>query len=405
MSPLPPSRDGLRVLVDRTTAARLSRRGFLGLAGLSAVGLGLSACGGDSGSTGGSPLGSGASATPGSSAGGGAGGGTVSGALNVYTWAEYTDPDVVAQFKDARGVDVSLDVYDSNEAAIAKLELAKSSSGYDIVVPTGTFVPQMVRKGLLQELDKAKLPNLANVDPVYLDQPWDKGNRYSVCKDWGTTGIVYDTEVVKEPIKGWADYLRVAAQPEVSGKVSALAVPADLAGIVFWRDGIDWTTTDPAQLDRAQQVLRDELVPHLKAFDSYPAAAMLEGSYVLAQAFNGDARTVVLEDPDRYKWTLGAPKTEIWMDNWTITADAKNPDAAHAFINDLLDPQTSAKEVDFHGYHTGLKGIREALPDLEQAEIVFFSDEQVATMVPGEVNEAQERLVKMLNDLRAAAGT
>lgn len=383
--------DGLRVLIDSATAARLTRRGFLGLAGASAL---LVACG-DGGSTTGSPLGSGSSSGP---------AGQVGGALNIYTWAEYTDPEVVSAFSKDQGVKVALDIYDSNEAAIAKLELAGGSSGYDIVVPTGVFIPQMVSKGLLQPLDKSKLPNLANVDEKYLDQPWDPGNQHSVCKDWGTTGIVYDKKVVTEPVTGWADFLRVAALPGVSGRVSALAVPGDLTGIVFWRDGVDWTTTDPAELDRAEQVLLKELVPHLKAFDSYPAAAMLEGSYAMSQAFNGDARTVVLEDPERYAWVLGAPKTELWMDNWTITADAANVDAAHAFINHVLRPEISAKEVDFHGYNTGLRGIADALPDLEQAELVFLTEEQVATMVPGAVNEAQDRLVEILNKLRAAAG-
>ena len=384
-----PSGDGLRVLLDRASATRLTRRRLFGLAGSAAL---LAACG-DGGSTAGSPLGSpAASSTP------------VGGALNVYTWAEYTDPAVVSAFSKTSGVKVALDVYDSNEAAIAKLELASGTSGYDIVVPTGVFIPQRVQKKLLRPLDKGKLPNLANVDAVYLDQPWDKGNEYSVCKDWGTTGIVYDRKAVKEPVTGWGDFLRLAATKGVSGRVSALAVPGDLTGIVFWRDGVDWTTTDVAELDRAEQVLLKELVPHLKAFDSYPAAAMLECSYAMSQAFNGDARTVVLEDPERYAWALGAPKTELWMDNWTITADAANPDAAHAFINDVLRPEVSAKEVDFHGYNTGIRGIKEALPDLEQAELVFLTEQQVATMVPGAVNEAQDRLVKILNTLRAAAG-
>jgi len=384
-----PSGDGLRVLIDRAGATRLTRRRLFGLAGGVAL---LAACG-DGGSTAGSPLGSTvASSKP------------VGGALNIFTWAEYTDPKVVSAFTKTSGVKVSLDIYDSNEAAIAKLDLASGSSGYDIVVPTGVYIPQMVKKGLLQKLDKSKLPNLSNVDQIYLDQPWDKGNVHSVCKDWGTTGVVYDRKAVKEPVTGWADYLRLAATKGVSGRVSALAVPADLTGIVFWRDGVDWTTTDVAALDRAEQILLKELVPHLKAFDSYPAAAMLEGSYAMSQAFNGDARTVVIADPERYAWALGAPKTELWMDNWTITADAANPDAAHAFINDLLRPEVSGKEVDFHGYNTGIRGIKDTLPDLKQPELVFLSEEQVATMVPGAVNAAQDRLVKILNTLRAAAG-
>jgi len=385
----PPSGDGLRILLDRASASRLTRRRFLGLAGAGAL---LAACG-DGGNTADSPLGS------------GSGGATdIGGKLNIYTWATYTDPEVVSAFSTSSGVQVALDIYDSNEAAIAKLELAAGSSGYDIVVPTGVFIPQMVSKGLLQKLDKSKLPNLANVDPVYLDQPWDPGNEYSVCKDWGTTGIVYDRQIVPEPVTNWADYLRLAAAPKVSGMVTALAVPGDLTGIVFWRDDIDWTTTDPADLDRAEQILLAELVPHLKAFDSFPSTGMLEGSYAMSQVFSGDARVVLLEDPERYAWQLGAPKTELWMDNWTVTADAANTEAAYAFINEVLSPEVSAREVNFHGYNTGLTGIEDALPDIEQGELVFFTDEEVATMVPGAVNEAQDRLVEILNNLRAAAG-
>ncbi len=116
-----------------------------------------------------------------------------------------------------------------------------------------------------------------------------------------------------------------------------------MTGLVFWREGIDWNTTDEEHLDHAEQVLKDELVPHIKAFDSYPAAAMLEGAYVLSQAWNGDARVAVVEDPERYKWVLGAPKTELWIDTWAILADAAHPEAAHAWINYILEPENSRR--------------------------------------------------------------
>ena len=108
----------------------------------------------------------------------------------------------------------------------------------------------------------------------------------------------------------------------------------------------------------------NEFAKHIKAFDSYPGINLTQGNYVLSQVWNGDARQGLL--PSRTPATtrpstrgaLGAPKTELWMDNWTIVKGAKNLDAAYDFINYILDPENSAKELEFHGYNTGVTGIQ-----------------------------------------------
>ena len=384
--------DELRLLLPAPTLRRLNRRRFIGLgaAGAAALGFGFTACGDDDDDT--------------ASPSGTSGGANLESTLNIYTWAEYQAPDNVSAFGDANDVEIKTDIYESNEEALAKLELS-GGEGYDIVVPTGVFIPTFVQKKLLQPLDKSKIPNFENLDPAFLDQPWDPGNKYSAVKDWGSTGYVYDTSVIEEDLTDWADFFRAMAMDGVSGNVSVLDAPGDLAGMVFWRDGIDWATEKEEDLDHAEQVLMDELVPHVKAFDSYPAAAMLEGAYVLSQAWNGDARVAVIEDPERYKWVLGAPVTELWVDNWCILADAQHPEAAHAWINYVLDPEVSAAECDYTGYNTAVKGIEDHLPeDLANPEIIFFTEEEVARLDPGAVNSAQDRLVEILNNVKAAAG-
>jgi spermidine/putrescine transport system substrate-binding protein len=325
--------------------------------------------------------------------------------LNVYTWAEYHDPANQQAFTQQRGPAVKVDVFDSNEAMLAKLQLAGATAGYDVVVPSGPYVPQMVSRGLLMELDRSKLPSLANLDPAYVDQPWDRGNRYTVAKNWGATGYVYDRRVIREAPRGWAAFFKTAAMPGVSGKVSVSTTPADLTGMVFWRDGIDWRTEKREDLDHAERVLLAELAPHIKAFDSYPGPGMLEGSYVLSQAFNGDARGVVAEDPDRYGWMLGAPKTELWVDHWAILATARHPEAAHAWINFMLDPAVAARETAFHGYATAVQGTRELLPGtVTLPEMIYLTGSERGRLVPGEVNSAQDRLVAIYNRVKARAG-
>jgi spermidine/putrescine transport system substrate-binding protein len=415
----------IRILATPAAAARINRRQLLGAAG---AGFALVACGTDDDdatpprSTASTPAASAppspsetasasASASPSETAAESPSESPTAAAepakleknLNMYTWAEYQDEDNVKNFTKTLGPKVKIDEYDSNEAMIAKLELAKGSAGYDLVVPTGVFIPQMVQKGLLRKLDKSKIPNFANLEEAFLDQPWDPGNEYSVVKDWGSTGYLWDSKGLKDDIKTWADFFEAAKK--VSGKVSVLAAPGDVTGMYFWREGIPWTTEEKADLDAAEKALLAELAPHVRAFDSYPSEKMLEGAYVLSQAWNGDARIAVQEDPERYRWALGAPKTELWVDNFAILASAKNPEAAHAFINYMLDVDVSAKEVEYHGFNTAVKGVREKLgKDLDQAEIIYFTAEEIQRLEAGAVNSAQDRIVAIYNKVKAAAG-
>jgi spermidine/putrescine transport system substrate-binding protein len=404
----------IRILADRATgqriAGQLTRRGFLGVTGLGAASLAfLAACGGSSDDDGGS--GSGATTT----AGGGGGGSTAPAgsvptsidpdatSFNLYTWAEYDDPDLMQSFGN-----ITIDIYNSNEEAIAKLQASSGTAGYDMVVPTGAYVPQMAELGLIAELNLDLLPGFQNVAEVYRGQAWDPENRYSVPKAWGTTGWIYDNTVITEPIETWSDFI-AAAQGVASGQVSVLDSPPNLTGIYFWANDIPWTTEEPADLDACEAFTVNDLAPHIKAFDSYPGINLTSGNYVLSQVWNGDARQGLIavgeSDAGNYTWGLGAPVTELWMDNWCVVNGAPNVDAAYNFINFILEPENSVIEVEYHGYHTAIAGIEELVPaDTPYKDMIFFTDEQVNTMQAGEVNSAQQRLVDIYNKAKAAAG-
>ena len=385
------SRHPVRLLTSRATASMLTRRRFLLAALAAGVAPGVLAGCGDS-----EPE-AGGSTSPGKG-----------GQLNMYTWAEYDDPAVLEGFTSEVGPRLQLDTYGSNEEMIAKLVAAKGTSGYDIVVPTGTFLPQMAANGLLEELDLARIPNIANVQAEFTDQAWDKGNQYSVCKDWGTTGYVYDSTVIQRDLTTWADFLD-AAQNEAAGKTTVLDDPKEVLGIALFAEGIDVNTTDEGELDQGEQMLLDQLAPHLTAFESYPGGgAMSEGTNVLLQAWNGDARQGILAEGDsgRWKWVLPTEGSNIWMDNWTIVKGAKNAEAAYSFIDYVLQPETSLSELAYHGYHTGVKDIQPAAEEagLERLDLVFFDEAQLGRMVAMVPNDAQERVVAILGSLKAAAG-
>jgi spermidine/putrescine transport system substrate-binding protein len=397
----------IRLLMSSATANRLagelSRRKLLGIGGSVAFAAFLAACGDDKSATGTEPTSDGdETAVENTSAENTGGGGNNS--FKLFTWAEYDDPDLMESFGN-----IEITIFNSNEEAIQKLVASGGNGGFDMVCPTGIYIPQMASEGLLEQLDLTKLANFANLDPAYASQDWDPGNKYSVCKNWGTTGWIYDKSIVTTEIKTWADFIKVA-QTEASGQTSIIGTAPNLCGMYFWANGMDWNTTDPGELASCEEFLVNEFASHIKAFDSYPGINLTQGNYALSMVWNGDARqglnAVVAagDDPAGFTWAIGGPETELWMDNWCILKDASNVDACYAFIDFILDPGNSATDIGFHGYNTGVLGSRELLPaDAPFLDMVYFTDDEVSRMRAGSLDN-QEAVVDIYNKVKAAAG-
>ncbi|MFD0484418.1 spermidine/putrescine ABC transporter substrate-binding protein [Kineococcus sp. GCM10028916] len=334
--------------------------------------------------------------------------GKVEDSLNVYSWADYDDPDVLKAFGDT-GPRLQVDSYGSNEEMLAKLVAANGASGYDIVVPTGVYIPQMSSNGLLAELDHSKLKNFGNLDPAYLGQSWDPDNKYSVPKDWGTTGFVYDTTVISRDLVSWADFLD-AAQKEGKGNTSILEDPWEVTSMYFAANGIDPNTTDDAEIAACKEWMVANLAPNLKGFESNPGgSAIAQSTYALMQCWNGDARLGMdgSEEPDKWKFVYATPTANLWMDNWCITAGAEHPDAAYAFIDFMLDVDNSVKDVLYIGYNTALTDIeaKATAAGLDRPELVFPSQEVVDRLTASQITEKHDSIVAVLDAIRAAAGS
>ena len=337
-----------------------------------------------------------------------------SGTLAMYTWGDYNDPELVgALAASTLNVTMKVDYYGSNEDLITKLATSGGSSGFDIVVPTGPYVTQMIEKGLIQKLDKSLIPNMVNVDPNYLGKAWDPTNDYSVCKNWGTTGFIYDTSKISKELTTWQDFIDTC-MGEASGNCSVIDAAPNYCGMWFWANGINWNTEKKEDIDACEKFLVEEFAQHIKAFDSYPSTKLAEGAFSISMAWNGDARQAFTRieeaggDPSVWKWVLGTPNTELWMDAYCVAAGAPNAEAAHAWINWDLIPEISIKDLSYHGYHTGMKNmstlISEIAPDLTRGEIIFYEDDQIATMQTQVITPALDRLVDILNKSKAKAG-
>ena len=383
----------LRILASSKAAPRikaeLTRRGFVAALGAFGTAGALAACAGPSGG------------------GEGSADGAMETSLAMYTWGDYDAPDVLKEFETANGLRLTVDSYGSNEELISKLTGSRGTSGYDIVVPTGVYIGEMINAGLLQKLDRAAIPNIEQVSPEFLAQPWDPENAYSICKAWGTNGYLYDTTKITRELKTWDDFFECAMN-EASGKTSMLDDPQGIVGAYFWAKKYSTNDNNAAHFDEAEDFLVNQVASHISNFDSYPgSAAIPQSQQWLMQAWPNDARIGIMESPDPGKWkyVVGSPESELWMDNWCIAEGAKSPVAAHAFINFVLDIEIAFRQVEYVGADTGTIGLRERAEEagLEYPELMFFTPEQVATFRTVEITESQDRFVDIWNKMKSKA--
>lgn len=327
--------------------------------------------------------------------------------VNIYSWGDYDDPELLSDFKKKFGTIVQADAYGSNEEMIAKLAASRGTSGYDLIVPTGLMIPQMVQHKLIQELDHSLIPNLDTLDGNFTDQYFDPGNRYSVCKAWGTTGFVYDKVKHTGSYTSWSDFLDLAAT-EASGRTAVLEDAWEVTSIALGHLGEDMNTEDAAVLRDARNLIVNDLAPHIRAYVGNAATAMSQGSFSLMQAFNGDARQGILDadDPDRWEFVFPTPSANLWTDTWAIATGAPHPDSAHAFINHMISPDTAVEQLDYIGYPIGTKGLAEQAKkaELDEQDLIFPAQEVLDRLEPSKKTPADQIRTEIYADAQARSG-
>jgi spermidine/putrescine transport system substrate-binding protein len=313
------------------------------------------------------------------------------GTLFYYNWADYVNPKTYPAFEKATGVKVKKDFYVSNEALQAKLQ--GGARGFDLIVPTGYMVQILADANLLQEIDYSKLPNVEkNIDPKFQGLPFDPDDKYSVPKDWGTTGFVYRTDLVKEKPASWRDFFDLT-KGQYSKKVTVLDGIPEVIGSTLVMLGHSYNTDDEAELNQAKEELI-KLKPHLLAITSTEYKQMLiSGRAVMALGWNGDGAAVAAKKPADY--VIAEEGGEFWVDSYSIPVGAKNPDAAHAWINYVYDPENNATETEFTYYGSPLK--RDVLEPAIDPEVfgnpdVFPPEKTLEKLEPNEVSPQGTKL-------------
>ncbi len=255
--------------------------------------------------------------------------------LNLYIWSNYIAPETIRKFEQRHGVRVNVDLYDTNEALLAKLQTGDVA--YDVICPSNYPVELLLREGKLRPLDLQALPHLANVDPRFLDRDFDPGNRHTIPYFWGVTGIAYDKKRVAS-----ADSWAVLWDQRYKGRILMLDDPREAFGAALkWR-GMSMNATDLASL-RAAQALLEKQKPLVRAYNSTNFEDVLLSRDVwLAQAWNGQIARAMEQDPE-IGFAVPREGAATYLDSLAIPRNAPHPELAHAFLDFTLEAEIAAE--------------------------------------------------------------
>ncbi len=263
--------------------------------------------------------------------------------LHVYTWSDYIKPELVQRFEQEQKCKVVIDTYDSNESMYAKLKAG--ASGYDLVTPSSYQVAIMAQQGMLQDLDHALLPNLANVDREYLAVAIDSGMVHSVPYMLTNTGIAYLKSKVKDPQPTWAMFDRA----DLKGRMTMLNDMRETIGAALKFLGYSLNTTDSLQLEQAKDVVIRWKRNLAKFENEQYKSGLASGEFILSHGYSGDILQARAENPD-IAFLAPAEGLSISCDDLVILKDAKQVKLAHAFIDFLHDGAVAAENSEFISY-------------------------------------------------------
>ena len=266
--------------------------------------------------------------------------------LNIYTWTTYISPRVVRGFEREFHCKVNYDLYDSNEALLAKLQAGNVD--YDLVMPTDYMVEILIQQGLLARLDKSRLSSAwANVDPRFLGLSCDPRNDYSVPYAWGTTGLAYRADLVQENVDSWA----VMFDPRFRGHILLLDDMREVFGMALKKLGYSLNSTNPEEIRQARDLLLAQK-PLVKGYNSsnFEQDLMAADAWI-AQAYNGNL-TFAMRDEPRIRYVIPKEGCTISVDSACIPRQAPHQDLAHQFINYAHRPEVAGAFINDSGFNS-----------------------------------------------------
>lgn len=290
--------------------------------------------------------------------------------LNLFNWSDYMDPALIEAFEAETGIDVVVNYYNSNAEMFSKLT-AGGDAQYDVIVPSGYFMPRLIGAGLVQPLaaEEEAVPGREAIMEEFQAPDYDPEGRYTVPYLWGMTGIAYNTETWPDPEPSWG----LLYDPEVNDTQPFALLKGDAqftfgTACAYLGYGFDCVGKEP-WIEAAKLISetrqRDNFVGFVDATATIEQLA--RGTIQAGVAYNGDLANKLAESPETYgKIGFFIPEegSQRWVDVLAIPARAPHPEAARAFIEYMLRPDVAAQLANYNRYTTPNK---EALAQVDPA--------------------------------------
>ncbi len=264
--------------------------------------------------------------------------------LNVYNWEDYFAPNTLADFEKEFGIEVNLQTFSDEEEMKAAVQ--SDPGKYDVIFADESTIELMSDLRLLAPLDHAKIPNLTNIDPQFLNLPADPGNQFSVPYDWGTSGIAYNSRYVSGNIDSWG----VLWDPRYEGHIGMLNNIYSVIGLTLKYLGYSLNSTDPAQLEEARLKLLEQKPLIAGYLDTVSIQrGLASGEIWVAMEYNGDSLLAAQVNPD-IRFVVPKEGADFYIDSIGVPRDSPHKDNAELFINYLLRPDVQAGNNNYLNY-------------------------------------------------------
>ncbi|WP_249168740.1 ABC transporter substrate-binding protein [Alkaliphilus sp. B6464] len=291
--------------------------------------------------------------------------------LTVYNWGDYIDESVLKEFEKEFGVRVIYDTFSTNEDMYVKLKAGGTS--YDVAIPSDYMIERMIKEDMLEKIDMTKIDNYKYIDDKFKNLDFDPSNEYSVPYMWGTVGILYNKEVVKEDVDSWD----ILWDEKYKGQILMMDSQRDSIGITLKKLDFSLNSRDTKELELA----KGELIKQKPLVMAYVVDEgkdmMIGGEAALAVAWSGDA-VFMMEQNEDLGYVVPKEGSNLWFDNMVIPKGTKNKELAEKFIDFMTRPEIGLKNTEYIGYSTPNTGTLELLDEeVANDEVAYPSDEVI----------------------------
>ena len=282
--------------------------------------------------------------------------------LTVFNWYDYIDPAAIELFEEETGISVKYCNFTTNEEMYTKLEAGAGT--YDVLFPSDYMIERMIQNDMLEELDVANMPNLANLIDRVKNPDYDPEGKYSVAYMWGTLGILYNTEMVDGEITSWGALF----DEKNAGNVIMMNSMRDTIGLALKYLGYSLNTRDEAELNAAKDVLVKQKQDKIECgyLLDETKDKMVGGEAAIGIVYSGDAQYAI-EKNESLRYVVPEEGSNIWVDGMCIPKGSKNKAAAEQFIDFMCRPDVAQMNFDYIYYCSPIQQVVDGLSEEDAA--------------------------------------